>query len=157
MAEVGTGEESIDNWIERSGVEAVDDEFDEGWIAKGGDLSPELLIDAYKCGVFPWDVNPEIEWYAPRKRMVLLTSELHVGATMRRVLSRSSLEITLDRAFNSVVRNCAVTDINDSRSGGLGLMIQSSRHTPNCTNRGSPTVAKLGGRGNLLEGFTAYP
>ena len=48
MAEVGTGEESIDNWIERSGVEAVDDEFDEGWIAKGGDLSPELLIDAYK-------------------------------------------------------------------------------------------------------------
>ena len=54
MAEVGTGEESIDNWIERSGVEAVDDEFDMGLIAKGGELSPELLIDAYKCGVFPW-------------------------------------------------------------------------------------------------------
>ena len=121
MAEVGTGEESIDNWIERSGVEAVDDEFDEGWIAKGGDLSPELLIDAYKCGVFPWDVNPEIEWYAPRQRMVLLTSELHVGATMRRVLSRSSLEITLDRAFKSVVRNCAVTDLNDSRLGGTWI------------------------------------
>jgi leucyl/phenylalanyl-tRNA--protein transferase len=121
MAEVRTDEESIENWIERAGVEAVDDVLGEGLIAKGGDLSPKRLIHAYKCGVFPWEADPEILWFAPRERMVLLTSELHVGATMRRVLARSSLEITLDRAFKSVVRNCAVTDINDSRSMGTWI------------------------------------
>ena len=91
-------------------------------IAKGGDLSPERLIHAYKCGIFFWETEPEIAWFAPTKRMVLLTSELHVGATMRRVLARSSLEITFDRAFENVVRNCAVTAMNNSRRMGTWII-----------------------------------
>jgi len=114
--------EIVKNWIKQSGVRAPHEE--DGWIgviAEGGDLSPESLIHAYRCGVFPWDVNPVIQWHAPMERMLLFTSELHVGATMRRVLARSTLEITFDRAFKSVVQNCAVTSVNYSREFGTWI------------------------------------
>ncbi len=44
----------------------------DGLIAIGGDLSPERLINAYCCGIFPWyDDSEPILWWSLDPRMVL--------------------------------------------------------------------------------------
>ena len=79
-----------------------------GLLAAGGDLSPERLLDAYAHGIFPWfnDEDP-ILWWSPDPRMVLFTGELHVSRSLRRVLRSGTFTVTLDRAFEDVVRGCA--------------------------------------------------
>ena len=79
-----------------------------GLLAVGGDLSPERLLLAYANGIFPWyDEGLPILWHSPDPRMVLIPSELQVGRSLRKVLKRDSYELTLDRAFERVIRACA--------------------------------------------------
>ena len=60
-----------------------------GIVGMGGNLSPGLLLSAYKQGIFPWFSEDEpILWWSPDPRFVLFTDELHVSATMRKVLRR---------------------------------------------------------------------
>ena len=35
---------------------------EDGWLAVGGDLSPERLVVAYNKGIFPWYNEPPIRW-----------------------------------------------------------------------------------------------
>src|SRR4051794_39794809 len=79
-----------------------------GLLAAGGDLSPERLLDAYGRGIFPWfnDEDPVL-WWSPDPRMVLFPRELHISRSLRRALRGGSFSVTLDRAFDAVVRGCA--------------------------------------------------
>lgn len=78
-----------------------------GVLAVGGDLSPERLIEAYRCGIFPWytDGDPII-WWSPNPRFVLFPAELYVSKTMRQVLRRSVFTITCDGDFRGVIQGC---------------------------------------------------
>jgi len=79
-----------------------------GLLAVGGDLRPERLLLAYSMGIFPWyDDRQPILWHSPDPRHVLLPSELAVSRTLRRVLKRAAFEVTLDAAFENVIRACA--------------------------------------------------
>lgn len=79
-----------------------------GIVGMGGNLSPGLLLSAYKQGIFPWFSEDEpILWWSPDPRFVLFTDELHVSATMRKVLRRRNYELSLDRDFPAVIRSCA--------------------------------------------------
>lgn len=83
---------------------------DHGLLAVGGDLSPERLLLAYRSGIFPWyDEGLPILWHSPDPRCVLLTNELHVGRTLRRVLRQGQYEVRYDTAFAHVIRACAET------------------------------------------------
>lgn len=85
------------------------EEADEsGLLAVGGDLSPRRVLAAYACGVFPWphDEFPLL-WFSPDPRMVLPLDELHVSRRLARKLKQARFRVTLDRAFDDVVRNCA--------------------------------------------------
>lgn len=45
---------------------------EDGFLAIGGDLSPERLILAYQSGIFPWfEQGDPILWWSPNPRMVL--------------------------------------------------------------------------------------
>ena len=79
-----------------------------GLLAAGGDLSPQRLLDAYAHGIFPWfnDEDP-ILWWSPDPRMVLFPGELHVSRSLRRVQRSNAFTVTLDRAFDEVMRGCA--------------------------------------------------
>ena len=79
-----------------------------GLLAAGGDLSPARLLDAYARGIFPWfgDEDPLL-WWSPDPRMVLLTGELRVSRSLRRVIQSGRFHVTLDTAFDDVVRGCA--------------------------------------------------
>ena len=79
-----------------------------GLLAVGGDLCPERLLLAYSMGIFPWyDEEQPILWHSPDPRHVLLPSDLAVSRTLRRALKRAAFEVTLDTAFEDVIRACA--------------------------------------------------
>ncbi|GAB1307819.1 leucyl/phenylalanyl-tRNA--protein transferase [Urechidicola sp. KH5] len=78
-----------------------------GMLAIGGDLSIERLKLAYNSGIFPWYSEGEpIVWYSPLERMVLFPDELNVSKSMRKVLRDGGFEVTVNKAFDEVIRNC---------------------------------------------------
>jgi leucyl/phenylalanyl-tRNA---protein transferase len=93
-----------------------------GVLCTGGNLSPGLLLSAYRQGVFPWfNADEPILWWSPDPRFVLFPEELHVSETMRRKLRRAfgtrargalddasgRLDLRLDRDFEAVIRACS--------------------------------------------------
>ena len=78
-----------------------------GLLAVGGDLQPARLLAAYEHGAFPWFMEDDpIMWWAPLERAVLPTMGLKVSKSMRNELNRGRYRITLDRAFEGVIRGC---------------------------------------------------
>ncbi|MEZ4450912.1 MAG: leucyl/phenylalanyl-tRNA--protein transferase [Nannocystaceae bacterium] len=81
---------------------------DDGLLAVGGDLSPERLVLAYAAGIFPWSSAGEpLMWWSPAPRMVLPPAEIHVGRSLERAIRRAPYRLTLDTAFEAVLRGCA--------------------------------------------------
>ncbi len=80
---------------------------DGGLLAVGGDLRPERLLLAYSLGIFPWYDTPPILWFAPSPRMALRPAELHVPRRLARTLHQGRFRLSLDRAFEAVIRGCA--------------------------------------------------
>ncbi len=80
----------------------------EGLLAAGGDLSPERLIAAYQCGVFPWFNEGEpILWWSPDPRLVIDTGAVHISRSLQKTLRQNRFTITFDRAFTDVMTACA--------------------------------------------------
>jgi leucyl/phenylalanyl-tRNA--protein transferase len=79
-----------------------------GLLAIGGDLSQARLLSAYRQGIFPWySAGQPILWWSPAPRMVLFPEELHVSRSLRRSMRRSGFSISIDLAFEAVIRACA--------------------------------------------------
>ncbi|WP_067647831.1 leucyl/phenylalanyl-tRNA--protein transferase [Nocardia harenae] len=79
-----------------------------GLIAFGGDLSPRRLLNAYSAGIFPWyDPGEIIQWYCPDPRSILIPTDLRVTKSYRRAVDRADYAVTMNRAFATVMSNCA--------------------------------------------------
>lgn len=79
-----------------------------GLVAVGGDLRPERLLDAYARGIFPWyGEGLPILWHSPDPRFVLVPGDLRVNRSLRKNLRRGLYDVTLDQAFDRVIRACA--------------------------------------------------
>jgi len=78
-------------------------------VAVGGDLSPQTLVGAYRSGVFPWPIEgiDDLPWFCPKRRAILDFSLIHVPRSLRRELRKSQLRVTVDEAFEPVIRQCA--------------------------------------------------
>jgi len=83
-------------------------------IGVGADLEPGTLLAAYRSGLFPMRIRPRgpIAWWSPDPRGVIPLDALHVSRSLRRSCAR--YDITVDTAFDDVVRGCA----DPSRPGG---------------------------------------
>ena len=80
----------------------------DGLLAVGGDLRVERLLAAYAQGIFPWySEGQPILWWSPDPRMVLYPEQLKVSRSLRKILRKNLFEITLDTAFENVIRHCA--------------------------------------------------
>ena len=79
-----------------------------GLLAFGGDLGVARLIEAYTHGIFPWysDGQP-ILWWSPDPRMVFATASPHIPRRLSRWLRSCSWTISVDTAFDDVMRQCA--------------------------------------------------
>ena len=93
-------------------VETADEN---GFLAIGGDLSPERLLEAYRSGIFPWyNEEDPICWWSPDPRFVLFPDELHVSKSMKQVISSNQFSFTINRAFEQVIRACSTVKRKDA-------------------------------------------
>ncbi|RCS30783.1 leucyl/phenylalanyl-tRNA--protein transferase [Rhodanobacter denitrificans] len=86
-----------------------------GLLAFGGDLSPRRLLAAYRKGIFPWFGEGEpILWWSPDPRCVFPTAALRINRSLRRQLRDKPWRLSVDHAFEQVIRACAAPRANDS-------------------------------------------
>lgn len=79
-----------------------------GLVAIGGDLRPEILLDAYRRGVFPWyDESLPVCWWSPDPRAVVPLDDFHVSRRLARTIRSERFGVTIDRDFAAVIRGCA--------------------------------------------------
>jgi leucyl/phenylalanyl-tRNA--protein transferase len=70
----------------------------------------ETLLLAYRSGIFPMAdkrEDTEVFWVEPRERAIIPLDGLHVSKSLRKVLRADRFTVTVDRAFESVIRACA--------------------------------------------------
>jgi leucyl/phenylalanyl-tRNA---protein transferase len=80
----------------------------EGLMAVGGDFDSARLLLAYRSGIFPWTVDP-ITWWSPDPRAIFELDTFHVSKSLARVIKREVFQITIDQAFEDVIRGCAAS------------------------------------------------
>ncbi|MBI5408691.1 MAG: leucyl/phenylalanyl-tRNA--protein transferase [Nitrospirae bacterium] len=87
---------------------------DNGLLAVGGDLSEERLLLAYSMGIFPWySEGDPLLWWAPEPRLVLLPEDFQTSRSLRQTIKKEAFKVTLDTAFERVIRNCASVHLRD--------------------------------------------
>ncbi|MBI9086899.1 MAG: leucyl/phenylalanyl-tRNA--protein transferase [Desulfobacterales bacterium] len=81
---------------------------EDGLLAVGGDLRPERVEQAYRCGIFPWySQNEPILWWSPDPRLVLYPNDFKISRRLRREMRQGRFRITADTAFQHVISACA--------------------------------------------------
>src|SRR3989442_135130 len=71
-------------------------------------LDPILVINAYAQGIFPMaDQFGRIRWFAPDPRAILEHENLNVSHSLQATLRKQVYEVSIDTAFESVIRRCA--------------------------------------------------
>ncbi len=79
----------------------------EGIVAMEGNLSPGMLLSAYKQGIFPWYSEGEpILWWSPDPRMVLFPEKVHISRSMYRSYKSGRFSFTMDNNFREVIDLC---------------------------------------------------
>jgi leucyl/phenylalanyl-tRNA---protein transferase len=80
----------------------------DGFAAFGGDFEPSTVVAAYRAGLFPWPrPGEELLWFSPDPRAVLPVDNLHVSRRLERTARAGRFRVTLDAAFERVIRACA--------------------------------------------------
>ncbi len=83
-------------------------------------LPPGLLLQAYGSGIFPMSEardDPRVFWVDPRHRGILPLDGFHLSRSLRRAIRRAPFDLSLNSAFEDVLRGCAdrpETWINDT-------------------------------------------
>lgn len=74
------------------------------------ELTAGLLLKAYAIGVFPMAERrdaPDVVWVEPDRRGILPLDGFHVPRSLAKTLRKRPFGITVDRAFDRVMRGCA--------------------------------------------------
>lgn len=80
----------------------------EGLICIGGDLSPSTLYEAYCHGLFPWfNADDPICWWCPDPRCVIYPDRFKPSKSLLRNMKKLNYQITINNAFQRVIRACA--------------------------------------------------
>jgi leucyl/phenylalanyl-tRNA--protein transferase len=70
----------------------------------------ETLLLAYRSGIFPMAdkrEDSEVFWVEPRDRAIIPLDGLHISRSLAKVLRADRFAVTVDRAFETVIRACA--------------------------------------------------
>jgi len=80
-------------------------------LAVGRDFSAGTLLEAYRNGIFPWPQSRAlVPWCSPDPRAIFpLEAAPHWSRSLRRTLRSHPYSITVDRAFEQVMRACGET------------------------------------------------
>ncbi len=79
-----------------------------GLLAASETVTPARLLEAYRCGIFPWfSPGDPVLWWSPNPRMVLMPDELIITRSFAKVLRNGTHQVRTDSAFEQVMRACA--------------------------------------------------
>lgn len=79
-----------------------------GLLCMGGDLSPDLLIEAYSRGIFPWpQEGVPLLWFSPPERGILKFSNFHIPKSFKKEMAKSEMSIVFDKDFSRIIESCA--------------------------------------------------
>ena len=73
-------------------------------------LTPEVLLKAYACGIFPMAESaedPALFWIDPEERGVIPLDGFHVPARLARTVRNTRYAVVCDRDFEAVIDGCA--------------------------------------------------
>lgn len=76
-------------------------------------LTPQLLLQAYRVGVFPMSEgrnDPEIFWVDPKRRGIFPLDGFHISRSLARTIRRGQFTVSFDQAFRQVIMHCADRD-----------------------------------------------
>jgi leucyl/phenylalanyl-tRNA--protein transferase len=98
----------VQRWWERVrspfDIERADEN---GLVAIGGSLDPELVVIAYCSGVFPWSSDPVISWWSPDPRSIFDLETWKPHRSTQQNVRRGNWRFSVDEAFVQVMRACA--------------------------------------------------
>jgi len=73
-------------------------------------LTPDLLLRAYRVGLFPMADSAEAEeifWVEPRRRGIIPLDNFHISRSLARLIRRDVFTISTNRDFGGVMDGCA--------------------------------------------------
>lgn len=83
-------------------------EAPDGIVGWSEDLDCDMLLDAYRHGIFPWpEEESVILWFSPPERAVVRVEDHHVPHGTRRELKKKNFSLRIDTAFDQVIEACA--------------------------------------------------
>ena len=74
------------------------------------DLTPEVLLKAYACGIFPMAESaedPALYWIEPEKRGIIPLDTFHIPSRLARTVRTTPYTVVCDRDFSGVMEGCA--------------------------------------------------
>jgi leucyl/phenylalanyl-tRNA--protein transferase len=93
-------------------------ELPQDLIALSDSMDEQLLLAAYRQGIFPWySEGQPVMWWCTSPRMVLDTRQINISDSLRKklkqVLKNPAWEIKVDTAFREVITACAQSQRKD--------------------------------------------
>ena len=116
----------------------------------------ETLLLAYRSGIFPMAdkrEDDEIFWVEPRDRAIIPLDRLHVSKSLRKTLRADPFSVTINKAFEEVMRACAAPRPGHPESWISGRIVESYKglhaaghaHSIECWDRDSAGGPRLVG------------
>jgi len=78
----------------------------------GVEITPEVLLKAYACGIFPMAESaddPALYWIEPDQRGIIPLDRFHVPARLARTVRAERFTVVTDRDFSGVIDGCAAS------------------------------------------------
>lgn len=83
------------------------------------EITPEVLLKAYACGIFPMAETAEdlsLYWIEPERRGIIPIDRFHVPARLARTVRSDRYAVTVDRDFDAVIDGCAAPQQGRSKT-----------------------------------------
>jgi leucyl/phenylalanyl-tRNA--protein transferase len=74
------------------------------------DITPEVLLKAYACGIFPMAESaedPALYWIEPERRGILPLDRFHVPGRLARTVRSDRFSVAVDHDFDGVLDGCS--------------------------------------------------
>jgi len=74
------------------------------------EITPEVLLKAYACGIFPMAESaedPALYWIEPEQRGVIPLDRFHVSSRLARTVRSARFTVVCNRDFEGVIEGCA--------------------------------------------------
>ena len=74
------------------------------------EITPEVLLKAYACGIFPMAESaddPALYWIEPDMRGIIPLDGFHLQSRLARTVRATPFTVAVDRDFDAVIDGCA--------------------------------------------------